>query len=172
MAVGLRLCTHCCFFSLLGAANAGFGTQAQQHRVGQPGVSSQLPPSPPVDLLCRSQLAKNLISTPLQAHESPCTTFPLCYNTSTLGIKREKLSKLLAMLEPVKRIQPNQGKAFTMGSHSEVIPSHGENYVGHQKAFHWCPAGAAAAHGARAKGREQPKSPELQMHSLQRDHLS
>lgn len=138
----------------------------------QDSAASQSPSGSAVPL----SAGPSLISAPLQAHESPCTTFPLYYNTSTLGIKREKLSKLLVVLKPVKRIQPKQGKAFTTGSHSEVIPSHGENYVGHQKVFHCCPAGAAVAHRAREKGREQPKSPRLQMQSLQRDqfqvHLS
>lgn len=48
---------------------------------------------------------------------------------------------------------------FTIGSHSEVIPSHGKNYVGHQKVFHCCPAGAAAAHGAQSKGKGTAKIP-------------
>lgn len=155
----------CCLFPLLGTANAGFGTLTQNHWSSAAWSQSQSPGGSAV----HSQLATHLISTPLQAHESPCTTFPLYYNTLTLGIKREKLSKLLAMLEQVKRTQPNQGKAFTMGSHSEVIPSHGENYVGHQKVFHCCPVGAAAAHGVRAKGREGNSQ---NLHSSKCSHYS
>lgn len=143
MAVGLRHCTNSCLFPLLGTANARFGTL--EHRatgVWQPGVSQWI---------CWATLSWSLTSSLLLC--SPWTTFPLYHNTSTLGIKREELSKLLATLEAVKRIRPNQGKAFTVGSHSEVIPSHGEPYVGHQKAFHCCPA-------REQEQREQPKAPQ------------